>query len=59
MKVIAPDSFSHVTPLERGVTKGDEIEVDDVLGEQLLAQGWKTKGTPRRAEIAPPAQEED
>lgn len=57
MKVTAPDSFSYVTPLERGVEKGEDVEVDETLGEQLLAQGWKAKGT-KRAETAPPAQEE-
>lgn len=59
MKVTAPADFSHVTPLERGVAKGEEVEVDEVLGEQLLAQGWKAKGAPKRAETAPAAQEED
>lgn len=43
MKVVSPANFSHVTPLGRPVEKGEEIEVDDELGEQLCAQGWSAK----------------
>lgn len=42
MKVIAPADFSFVTPLARPVERGEEIDVDDVLGAQLLEQGWGT-----------------
>lgn len=40
MKVTAPKDFSHVTPLGRPVAAQEEVEVDDTLGEQLIAQGW-------------------
>lgn len=41
MKVIAPESFSFVTPLGRPVDEGEEVDVDDDLGAQLLEQGWR------------------
>lgn len=41
MKVVSPADFSHITPLGRPVEKGEEVDVPDDLGEQLLAQGWK------------------
>ena len=40
MKVVSPQDFSWVTPLERPAAKGEVVEVDDVLGAQLVAQGW-------------------
>ena len=73
MKVTAPADFSHVTPLDRGVAKGEQVDVDDELGAQLVAQGWKAgeKGGPvgksKKANVgddgpesvAPPAQDEE
>ena len=41
MKVVSPGDFSHVTPLDRPVEKNEVVDVDDELGAQLLAQGWK------------------
>jgi hypothetical protein len=44
MKVTSPADFSFVTPLARPVEKDETVEVDDELGAQLLAQGWKPAG---------------
>lgn len=55
MKVTAPADFSHVTPLERGVAKGEEVDVPDDLGAQLVAQGWKARTSPKKSDPAPVA----
>jgi len=69
VKVTAPQDYSHVTPLARPVAAGEEVEVDDVLGEQLIAQGWtatrsrsprpkpSTEGTPDEAPAEAQTQE--
>lgn len=58
MKLIAPDDFSWVTPLERSVEKGEKVDVPDDLVDGLVEQGWKqvsSKGAPP----APPAPNEE
>lgn len=56
MKVTAPQAFSHVTPLGRPVEAGEEVEVDDELGAQLVAQGWtpglRTGGIVKKSKAA-------
>lgn len=54
MKVTAPQSFSHVTVFGRPVEQGEEVDVTDELGAQLIEQGWTTTTptsdkTPKRA----------
>ncbi len=56
MKVVSPEGFSHVAPLGRPVEKGEVVDVDDVLGAQLVAQGWKAA---KAAGSAPKAQAEE
>lgn len=63
MKVASPEDFSHVAPLGRPVEKGEVVDVDDVLGAQLVAQGWKAdtaKSRSRAGDVsAPSAQSEE
>lgn len=59
MKVTSPATFSYVTPLGRGVERGDEIEVPDQLGNQLVAQGWKARTASKKSSDAPKAQNEE
>lgn len=62
MKVTAPADFSHVTPLGRGVEKSETVEVDETLGAQLVAQGWKPTAAAKKKPIeidAPVAPEEE
>lgn len=66
MKITSPADFSHVTPLARPVEKGETVDVDDTVGAQLAAQGWKPAGPGPKAKkptvgdegpetVAPPA----
>ena len=50
-KDVAPASFSFVTPLRRGVDKGELVEVEDTLVEGLLEQGWTLAGGAKRKEM--------
>lgn len=52
MKVIAPDSFGFTVATGGPVDKGDEIEVDDETGAQLVAQGWKVAAAKKAAPAA-------
>lgn len=42
----------NVLALNRTVRRGESIEVDEPLGEQLVAQGWKPVPTPKPAKAA-------
>lgn len=44
-KVFAPDDKSWVVALERGVTAGEEIDVDVDVAAGLTDQGWTTRKT--------------
>ena len=63
MKIYAPDDKSWVPVLGRGVEHGEEVDVDDTVGEALLDQGWTAKkakstgGTTTDASDATPIEE--
>jgi len=71
MRVVAPQDFGYVTPLDRAVDEGEVVEVDAELGETLVAQGWKRAGKPKSnteptkgpaaptPDATPPASKED
>lgn len=58
MKVIAPRALYNAT-LARDLTAGEEVDVDDDLGAQLVAQGWRQSARKSRNEKAPTAGDED
>lgn len=41
----------HVAALQLDVPAGDTVEVDDLVGEQLVAQGWTSKAPKRSTTI--------
>lgn len=51
MKLIAPADL-YLSRLDLDLTEGDEIEVDDDLGAQLVEQGWSPAGKARPAKRA-------
>jgi hypothetical protein len=57
MNVIAPEDLTWVTPLERGVKKGERVAVSAALGNQLVEQGWRpSKKTAPAKKAAPKAE---